>query len=299
MKVLRKGFTLIELLVVIAIIAILIGLLLPAVQKVRDAATKVQCLNNLKQLGIAAHAYHSSNNRFPSAVNIPGAESQQWPVAPDPDRYYNLFIAFLPYIEQDNLQRMLIDNVPSPQDTNCNGMNSPGAQVINILVCPGDSALPRPAVLKDGSSFFGATSYGGCAGRAVSSNFGIASYKDGIFYINSSVGLSGITDGTSQTLLFGERSRLNLDPNGQLALGGWAWCNIRSQEDITLNTAESIEGVRPHDLNQFGSQHAGGTISNFAFADGSVKSIRSSLDIRILQDLSTRANGEVVDASAY
>src|SRR5437762_2445154 len=92
----RRGFTLIELLVVIAIIAILIGLLLPAVQKVRDAAARVQCQNNLKQLGLALHNYESANRAFPSSVRPAG-------VTPLPRISWT--IGLLPYIEQDNLRR--------------------------------------------------------------------------------------------------------------------------------------------------------------------------------------------------
>src|SRR5262249_4650947 len=102
----RDGFTLIELLVVIAIIAILIGLLVPAVQKVREAAARVQCQNNLKQLGLALHAYHDVYKKFP-AGNVYKQVGGQW-------NYYDTWtISILPYIEQGNLYKLWDPNVPN------------------------------------------------------------------------------------------------------------------------------------------------------------------------------------------
>jgi prepilin-type N-terminal cleavage/methylation domain-containing protein/prepilin-type processing-associated H-X9-DG protein len=300
----RKGFTLIELLVVIAIIAILIGLLLPAVQKVRDAAARMQCQNNLKQIGLAAFNFESAYGRFPPAINIPGEEAFGWPVAPDPARWYGLQMALFPYYEQDNLRRGLVDNVANPHYVNCLGPTSIGAQVVKILICPSDSAMANPPVgtytNKNGTYYFGLSSYGGCSGSSPTSTSANAMLKDGIFYMNSSVKITGITDGTSNTFMFGERSRLNLPATStSQSVGGWAWANYFAQEDNTMNTSEPMEGIALHDLNQFGSQHAGGAISNFCFADGSVRSISRSINFVTYQALGTRAGGEVLDASQY
>jgi prepilin-type N-terminal cleavage/methylation domain-containing protein/prepilin-type processing-associated H-X9-DG protein len=296
----RPGFTLIELLVVIAIIAILIGLLLPAVQKVREVAARMQCCNNLKQIALAAHNYHDSFLHFPSAVNIPGEESFGWPVAPSPGRWYGLQMALFPFYEQDNLRHNVIDNVVDPQYLNCHGVNSVGAQVVKILVCPSDGATPTPAVGQYQVYYFGLSSYGGCSGTSATTTNGGQSLQNGVFYMNSSVRLTDVTDGTSGTLMFGERSRLNLPSTStSRAVGGWAWANYYAQEDNTMNTSEPMQGITPHDLNQFGSQHSGGLLSNFATADGSVRSISTSINLIVFQHLSTRAGGEVVDASAY
>jgi prepilin-type N-terminal cleavage/methylation domain-containing protein/prepilin-type processing-associated H-X9-DG protein len=296
----RRGFTLIELLVVIAIIAILIGLLLPAVQKVRDAAARMQCQNNLKQIGLAAHHYHDTYNVFPPAVNMPGQQNFGWAPAPAPNKWFGLHVALFPYYEQDNLRRGLVDNVPNPHNVNCNGPNSIGAQVIKILICPADGGMPPTGVGQFNNLYFGLTSYGGCSGTSATTTNGLQSLKNGIFYMNSSIAFKNITDGTSNTLLFGERSRRNLQvTSSSEALGGWAWVNQFAQEDNTMNASEPMEGVAFHDLNQFGSQHSGGAISNFTFADGSVKSLQKSISIVVFQRLACRNDGQVIDASQY
>ncbi len=136
----RRGFTLIELLVVIAIIAVLIGLLLPAVQKVRAAAYRMSCTNNLKQWAIAAHNYHGTNGRFPPGINNPN---------PDPKVRFNWVVALLPYVEQDAAYKRYNQN-PANWDTNRNdaatgahgGPNAPIALTFKTLVCPSDVGMP-------------------------------------------------------------------------------------------------------------------------------------------------------------
>jgi prepilin-type processing-associated H-X9-DG protein len=152
--------------------------------------------------------------------------------------------------------------------------------------------------VQDGSLYFGLVSYGGCSGTAATSIYASQMNLDGLFWMNSSVTMNQITDGTSNTLMFGERAHYNLpSTNSSLALGGWAWGNNYAQEDNTMNTSEPIDGITTHDLNQFGSLHNGGATANFAFADGSVHGINSNISIVLLQRLSTRAGGETVDES--
>jgi prepilin-type N-terminal cleavage/methylation domain-containing protein/prepilin-type processing-associated H-X9-DG protein len=296
----RRAFTLIELLVVIAIIAVLIGLLVPAVQKVRDAATRNQCANNLRQIALACQNYHDSRQRLPPAVNLPGEENFGWSVAPDPNQWYALNQALFPYMEQDAITAKVVTNVSNPHYVNCLGGGSIGAQVVKTLICPSDAAMPYGGVGQYGAYYFGLSSYGGCSGTSATTTAGNQSLKNGIFFMNSAVRITDIWDGTSNTLLYGERSRMNLPAtSSSQSLGGWAWVNFFAQEDNTMNTSEPIEGLKLHDLNQFGSQHSGGLLANFAFADGSVKPIQKGINIVVFQRLSTRAGGEAVDASAY
>src|SRR5262245_34118288 len=133
----RGGFTLVELLVVIAIIAVLVGLLLPAVQKVRAAAARAQCLNNLKQIATAAHNYHDAKGRLPTGGRLPIM------VGDRPTGGTNLWVELLPYIEQGNLYGKwdLNDN----RNNVVGGKNATQAQVIKLLVCPSDP-LPELVV---------------------------------------------------------------------------------------------------------------------------------------------------------
>ena len=196
----RSGFTLIELLVVIAIIAVLIGLLVPAVQKVREAAARLKCQNNLKQLALAAYLHHDARGAFPTGlhmgVNMGGglwAGGTTW------------MVELLPYIEQDNLHRQWDYN--DFRNNVAGGTNSVTAQRITIHRCPSDqlnlwgyfnSAIP------EARGCYGVGSYCGNAGRRSCPPPQLT--RDGIFSLDSMVRLAEVTDGSSNTFLFGERS---------------------------------------------------------------------------------------------
>ncbi len=306
----RKAFTLIELLVVIAIIGILIALLLPAVQKVREAANRAKCENNLKQLALAAHNFHDTNGRFPPALNTTITNKYSpWPATVDPGKTYSLFMALMPFIEQDNLRKNLIDDAVTIEGNppgmggdayiNNKGPGSVGAQVVTIYICP-SSTVADHQVCDYGGSYFGMNSYGGISGTTVSSNSSLK-MTDGMFYVNSRTTIAKITDGTSSTLMFGERLQAlsELDGTGaNKCLGGWCWMSINNpMEDHVLDTFYPINTdyttvTDASRLNIIGSAHPSG--ANLAFADGSVHFLRASLDLQTLRALSTINGGETI-----
>jgi prepilin-type N-terminal cleavage/methylation domain-containing protein/prepilin-type processing-associated H-X9-DG protein len=364
----RAAFTLIELLVVIGIIAILIGLLLPAVQKVRAEAAVTQCKNNLHQIALAAANYETANGCFPPGLNVS-------PNSRDPNPHYNFPVPWagpytgclaylLPFIEQGNVFDELYNFTPPPpapglapgalfkRDTTCpawaygfgpfdfqdpsvpssfwngTGKNYPQAAntTLKTYLCPADPGTQALWIIDGGFINFTGPSvgwivgtetiyahvpnYGAELGRSnylgVGGGYGLVPAGmpvpakklmipyTGIYYVNSQTRGTDITDGTSNTLAFGEYlGGLHNDGSRDLETswmgGGWL---------ATFWGLAPKYGPQGNDYfnGNFQSKHPG-NIVNFAFADGSVHGISQSVDYKVYIYASGKADGQVFSAS--
>jgi prepilin-type N-terminal cleavage/methylation domain-containing protein/prepilin-type processing-associated H-X9-DG protein len=286
------GFTLIELLVVIAIIAILIGLLLPAVQKVREAAARIQCTNNLHQLGLAAHGYHDANGTFPPAVLIPYAILDSDAITSDASYPFgpNWAIFLLPYIEQDNLYKQA--NVQSyPGTTNLTNYGSYNLSwrnirgvVIKVYQCPSDGnnstpfSDPNGAPLEQGWARGNYAASNGAAdadhhvgGASATGNKPFPGISKGpVMAINYGAKIAAITDGTSNTLMFNEvRAGITAtDRRGTWAMGMTGASIVNGGRDYnptpnnTIDEADELQGCAGFWYPGIGSRDGMGCIND-------------------------------------
>lgn len=322
----RLAFTLIELLVVIAIIAILIALLVPAVQRTREAAARTECQNNLKQLGLALHNYESIRRHFPGCG-----------VAPN---QYSVHTYLLPFLEQENVGKLVDPAQPLFLFSGQSTLNPPQAAaagtIIKTFLCPGDPQ--RPLCSNYNSATFAGTNYMVNGGTGNTPFYDTRFPTDGMFWNESKVRPADIRDGTSNTLFMAETLRGNClttagsipsDPRRQggtlatvaktiagqqgtspplsnpLCASATSWLGSHAIAWIWGQTPQTFFNThdRPNspvpDCTSNGqgwfrasSTHPGGV--NVLLGDGSVRFVRDGIPLAIWQALSTRATGEVV-----
>jgi prepilin-type N-terminal cleavage/methylation domain-containing protein/prepilin-type processing-associated H-X9-DG protein len=332
----RPGFTLIELLVVIAIIAVLIALLLPAVQAAREAARRAQCVNNLKQIGLATHNYHGVHQKFPLGrvieVGAGGAVSIS--------RAYSPHSQLLPFMEQSALYQAINFNLtwnPDPANGGYDGNRTVRGTVVSGFLCPSDAASTVPVGYagnnyraSEGSNFlFG-------HGKSDPGNANAAMRApDGLFFANESRGVAEATDGTSNTAMFSEHiigdfNQAAASEHGDTFQPGVypatqdeavQACRDMNWRDITkqgfsdvgapwlygYHSTTSYYHVGPPSSRSCmfppmriattaNSKHAGGV--NVLLGDGSVKFVKDSINIQTWRAMGSRNMGEIVGSDA-
>jgi prepilin-type N-terminal cleavage/methylation domain-containing protein len=313
----RRGFTLIELLVVIAIIGILMALLLPAIQKVREAANRMLCLNHLKQMGIALHNHHNDHGHFPpgfvSMVTGPWSGDSREP-RPESGPGWSLFAYLLPYLEQDALYRAISLNLPITHSANAAARRT----LVKTYVCPSDAPPRLIAITDSGNPPRESNRPTPIVEAAVCSYAGVlgdGAYEQlpftGVFHRNSRVRVGDIADGTSNTVGIGERT-------SRFSENSWVGV-VPGQETVYAPTAPAynpalpsfqwrpaitstlvhvrITSRQPNDPNNspgsFFSSHPTG--AQFLNMDGSCRLIPSTVSVPVYRALVTRNGGEVFD----
>lgn len=288
----RRGFTLVELLVVIAIVAVLMGLLLPAVQMAREAARRTQCQNNLRQLGIGLLNYESARQHFPPGWVVRESVTT---LAALEEPGYAWSHAILPSLEQGNLYDRFNQNLPVNDISHYPLLKN----YLSLFVCASDAGenIAVPAVILAPSALIhdpvepiplpeiAKSNYVG--------NFGTMEMvpgvikSDGMFFRNSKIRVAQVTDGTSNTLFVGERT-------SEIALSFWSGVMNEVSEPIArvLGSVDHLPNSPGNHFDDFSSQHPQG--ANFVLVDGSTRFFSEDMSIDIFQAMATRKGKEVV-----
>jgi len=288
----RPAFTLVELIVSMAIVAVLLGILLPAVQQVRAASARSKCQNHLHQIALACHQYHGDRGVLPPGVQL----SPQ----PTPALFQSWLAKILPYVEQGALWQQAQAAYAADPNPFDNPPHTGLATVVPLYTCPSDARVGQPQLAPKSGFRVAFTSYLGVSGRDANS-------LDGVLFRDSRVRFADVTDGASGTLLIGERP-----PSADFQFGWW----YAGLGQVTTGSADMLLGVAeqnllpivagspcgpgsyPYRAGRFGDQcdmfhywspHPGG--ANFAFVDGSVRLVRYEANA-ILPALASRAGGE-------
>jgi prepilin-type N-terminal cleavage/methylation domain-containing protein/prepilin-type processing-associated H-X9-DG protein len=318
----RSAFTLIELLVVIAIIAVLIALLLPAVQQAREAARRTQCKNNLRQIGLALQNYHDTAKMFP-----PGYVTYVFGTSTDSDPGWSWAAMILPQIDQAVLYQQINFNLPVENSANATATS----HYVSAFTCASDIFNTGPfsiysdtagtVLLMQGPP----SSYAGSVGdhnSKVKNNAvpatGSTTTWDGVLFPNSNVGIAAILDGTSNTIIAGERAWANVQatwvgaPNGAIFRAGSRNAFYPTTTTAAaigpLYHANTINSNSSANFDENSSLHPGG--AHFLFCDGSVRFLQSILASdpsptvgtglsMIFQQLSTINGGEITSGFGY
>ncbi len=279
---LRFGFTLVELLVVIAIIGILIGMLLPAVQQVREAARRCTCANNIAQLGLATHNYEFAMEHLPAGV----IDQAGGPIlTQETGQHVSFLVTLLPYIEQFGIA----NNFDIAAGTYA-AANAPARQMrIPTYQCP---SFPGDHSNEAGTA--GLTSYAGCHH---SKEVQIDVDNNGLLFLNSEVRYSEILDGSSNTILLGEFMPLG----NSLGWASGTRSSLRNTSElIDIQTWQQMDAARtetPTTVGGFGSPHPG--VALFSMAGGSVQYLSHAIDPNVFEFLGDRADGEMMGDRAY
>ncbi len=294
----RSAFTLIELLVVIAIIAVLIALLLPAVQAAREAARRVQCVNNLLQIGVALQNYESTYEVLP-----PGVVNPTGPITNTANGYHiSWIVQILPFIEQKNAYKRVNFQAGAYDASNA----TVRAHMMNGWICPSDAG-PMSSSDANGQE----VAFNSYAANYSGTEVPIDVKNTGVFYLNSATRVEDITDGTSSTIFAGEK----LLTKNQLGWVSGTRATLRntdlppnptSRNPRTPFTEPEIDPDAPPAPGEpdprlivggYSSRHSGGV--NHLFGDGSVRFIKNTIAPTIYQYLGARADGEMIEANAY